>query len=228
MSIQHWPVSERPRERLLSQGAPSLSDAELLAIFLRTGIKGKSAVDLAREILASHGSLQALNRISEQEFCSIPGLGPAKYCQFKAVLEMASRCLGGELKENTQSLHHPQLLEQFVRLQIGLATIEKFLVIGMDNQLQVLAHAVLASGTVNKTAVYPREVVKFAITHNATRMMIAHNHPSGHCIPSAADDSLTLTLKKALNLLDIELVDHLIVSHARSYSYRLEQRAPFD
>lgn len=227
MTITQWPVDDRPRERLLKKGASSLSDAELLAIFLRTGIPGKSAVDLAREMLQKFGSLQELSQVKMEEFCSIPGLGPAKYSQFKAVLEMANRCLSHELKETPQSLHHPELLERFVRLQIGLEPIEKFLVIGMDAQLQVLAHSVMASGTVNKAAVYPREVVKFAIAHNASRMMIAHNHPSGHCLPSAADDALTDTLKQALGLLDIELVDHLIVSRSSSYSYRMERRAPF-
>lgn len=227
MTITQWPIHDRPRERLLNQGAQSLSDAELLAIFLRTGIPGKSAVDLAREMLQRFGSLQALSQVAQQDFCAIPGLGPAKYSQFKAVLEMANRCLSHELRQTPHSLHQPDLLERFVRLQIGLEPIEKFLVIGLDSQLQVLAHTIMATGTVNKTAVYPREVVKFAITHNASRLMIAHNHPSGHCLPSASDDSLTDTLKKALLLLDIELVDHLIVSRSSSFSYRLEARAPF-
>lgn len=227
MTINQWPVHDRPRERLLQQGAHSLSDAELLAIFLRTGVKGKSAVELAREMIQRYGSLQQLNCISQEQFCAMAGLGHAKYAQFKAVMEMAKRCLNHQLKNTPETLDNPNLLEQFVRAQIGLESVEKFLVIGMNSRLQVVSHAVLSSGTVNKTAVYPREVVKFAIAHNASRMMIAHNHPSGDCTPSQADDQLTYTLKQALDLIDIDLVDHLVVSPQQAFSYRQISRWPF-
>ncbi len=142
-------------------------------------------------------------------------------------MEMAKRCLGHQLRETPQTLDNPNLLEQFVRAQIGLETIEKFLVIGMNSRLQVISHTILSTGTVNKTAVYPREVVKFGITHHVSRMMIAHNHPSGDCTPSQADDQLTHTLKQALELIDIDLVDHLVVSPQHAFSYRQARRWPF-
>lgn len=226
MSMQNWPEQDRPRERLIRQGPQSLSDSELLAIFLRTGLPGKSAVDLAREIIHQFGSLQQLNQVTLTQWCSVPGLGQAKFAQFKACLEMASRCLNHQLQE-TSLLNRPDLLERFVRAQIGMSVVEKFLVIALDSQLKVIHHQVIAEGTVNKTAVFPREVIKFAIEHNAPRLMVAHNHPSGHCSPSQADDALTQTLHEAASLMDIELVDHLIVSSSQSFSYRTQGRTPF-
>lgn len=226
MSMQNWPEQDRPRERLIRQGPQSLSDSELLAIFLRTGLPGKSAVDLAREIIHQFGSLQQLNQVTLTQWCSVPGLGEAKFAQFKACLEMASRCLNHQLQE-TSLLNRPDLLERFVRAQIGMSTVEKFLVIALDSQLKVIHHQIIAEGTVNKTAVFPREVIKFAIEHNAPRLMVAHNHPSGVCSPSQADDALTHTLHEAASLMDIELVDHLIVGSSQSFSYRTQGRRPF-
>lgn len=231
MSIQSWPKHDRPRERLIKQGAQALSDAELLAIFLRTGLPGKSAVDLAREMITQFGGLQNLNRVSLAEWVQIRGLGEAKYAQLRACLEMAKRCLAHqlshELQEKPNLLGTPDLFEQFVRAQIGLSDIENFLVIALDSQLKVLDHKILSSGTVNKTAVFPREVLKFAIQTNAPRLMVAHNHPSDCCTPSSADDRLTRELSTALALVDIDLVDHLIVGPSCVYSYRLNNRPPF-
>ncbi len=226
MSMQNWPKQDRPRERLIRQGPQSLSDSELLAIFLRTGLPGKSAVDLAREIINQFGSLQQLNQVTLAQWCSVPGLGEAKFAQFKACLEMASRCLNHQLQE-INFLSRPDLLESFVRAQIGISPVEKFLVIALDSQLKVIQHQIIAEGTVNKTAVFPREVLRFAIENNAPRLMVAHNHPSGHCQPSQADDHLTQTLHDAMLLMDIELVDHLIVSGCASFSYRTQGRKPF-
>lgn len=227
MSIQHWPKNDRPRERLIQQGAESLSDAELVAIFLRTGLPGKSAVELARDMIVQFGGLQNLNRVSLQEWLGVRGLGHAKYAQLRACLEMARRCLSQELQENQLNLNDPTALERFVRAHIGLSTVENFLVIALNSQLKVLGHKVLFQGTVNKTAVYPREIVKFAIEHNAPRIMIAHNHPSDHCTPSTADDRLTQQLFDALHLLDIDLVDHLVIGPSGAYSYRGNNRRPF-
>ena len=228
MSIQSWPKHDRPRERLIKQGAQALSDAELLAIFLRTGLPGKSAVDLAREMISQFGGLQNLNRVSLAEWIQIRGLGEAKYAQLRACLEMAKRCLSHELQETpNNTLDSPDLFEQFVRAQIGLSEVENFLAIALDSQLKVLDHKVLSSGTVNKTAVFPREVLKFGINTNAPRIMVAHNHPSDSCLPSAADDRLTRELYSALALVDIELVDHLVVGPTKGYSYRLQNRPPF-
>lgn len=226
MAINQWLAQERPRERLLSQGAQSLSEAELLAIFLRTGIPGKNAVELARDLLSHFGSLRELSRSSLDNFCSQPGMGPAKYCQLAACIEMARRCLEGELREPT-ALHRPDLLIKFVQSLIGLSRIEQFLVIALDNQLQVIDHGIISQDTVNKAAVYPREVAKFAIEKHASRLMIAHNHPSGNCQPSNADDQLTVTLKSALDMLDIGLVDHVIVGGSNSFSYAGQGRKPF-
>ncbi|MDP3272880.1 DNA repair protein RadC [Limnobacter sp.] len=232
MSIQSWPKHDRPRERLIKQGAQALSDAELLAIFLRTGLPGKSAVDLAREMISQFGGLQNLNRVSLAEWVQIRGLGEAKYAQLRACLEMAKRCLSHQLSHELQETPHgmlasPDLFEQFVRAQIGLSEIEHFLVIALDSQLKVLDHKILSSGTVNKTVVFPREVLKFAIQTNAPRIMMAHNHPSDCCTPSSADDRLTHELSSALALVDIELVDHLVVGPNCGYSYRLHNRPPF-
>lgn len=231
MSIQSWPKHDRPRERLIKQGAQALSDAELLAIFLRTGLPGKSAVDLAREMITQFGGLQNLNRVSLAEWVQIRGLGEAKYAQLRACLEMAKRCLSHQLSHELQDkpnlLGTPDLFEQFVRAQIGLSDIEHFMVIALDSQLKVLDNKILSSGTVNKTAVFPREVLKFAIHTNAPRMMVAHNHPSDCCTPSGADDRLTRELHSALALVDIELVDHLVVGPSCGYSYRLNNRPPF-
>lgn len=227
MSIQSWPKNDRPRERLIRQGAQALSDAELLAIFLRTGLPGKSAVDLAREMITQFGGLQNLNRVSLSEWVQIRGLGEAKYAQLRACLEMAKRCLNHELQEKPNNLGTPELFEQFVRAQIGLSEVEHFMAIALDSQLKVLDHRVLSSGTVNKTAVFPREVLKFAIQSNSARIMVAHNHPSDCCTPSSADDRLTRELHAALALVDIELVDHLVVGPSGGYSYRVHNRPPF-
>ena len=228
MSIQSWPKHDRPRERLIKQGAQALSDAELLAIFLRTGLPGKSAVDLAREMIAQFGGLQNLNRVSLTDWVQVRGLGEAKYAQLRACLEMAKRCLSHELQDpSTNLLASPERFEQFVRAQIGLSDIENFMAIALDSQLKVLDHKILSSGTVNKTAVFPREVLKFAIHTNAPRIMVAHNHPSNCCTPSSADDRLTRELHSALALVDIELVDHLVVGPGCGYSYRLNNRPPF-
>jgi DNA repair protein RadC len=227
MSIQSWPKHDRPRERLIKQGPQALSDAELLAIFLRTGLPGKSAVDLARDMITQFGGLQNLNRVSLADWIQVRGLGEAKYAQLRACLEMAKRCLSHELQENKNSLQSPDLFEQFVRAQIGLSDIENFLVIALDSQLKVIEHKIVSSGTVNKAAVFPREVLKFALQNNASRVMVAHNHPSDCCTPSSADDRLTLELHAALGLIDIELVDHLVVGPSSGYSYRMHNRSPF-
>ena len=227
MSIQNWPKHDRPRERLIQLGAESLSDAELLAIFLRTGLPGKSAVELAREMITQFGGLQSLSRVSLREWCGVRGLGEAKYAQLRACLEMAKRCLSHEMREESQTLSSPDVFEQFVRAHIGLSKVENFLAIALDSQLKVVGHKVLSVGTVNKTAVFPREVLKFAIDSHAPRIMVAHNHPSDCCTPSTADDRLTTALHCALNLVEIELVDHLVVGPSCVFSYRSSGRAPF-
>lgn len=211
MAITDWPVDERPRERLLAQGATALSDAELLALFLRVGIRGKSAVDLARDLLHHFGSLSALCTASAQSFAAIPGMGLAKYAQLQAVLELARRALGEEMAQR-DILDSPAAVRDWLRLKLGRLPHEVFLVLLLDNQNRVIGSEELFRGTLTQTSVYPREVVKLALAHNAAAIILAHNHPSGVSEPSQADQTLTTTLKQALALVDIRVLDHFIVA----------------
>ena len=211
MAITDWPAQERPRERLLEQGAQTLSDAELLAIFLRTGIRGKSAVDLARELLQRFGSLTALSHASVEAFCAVPGLGPAKYAQLQAVMEMSRRALMEQAKQR-DALSSPQTVRDYLRLQLGSREYEVFMAVFLDTQNRVIAMEELFRGTLRETSVYPREVVKRALQLNASALIFAHNHPSGVAEPSRADEAITQHLKQALALVDIRVLDHFIVA----------------
>ncbi len=212
MAIPDWPESERPREKLIKNGAPTLSDAELLAIFLRTGMAGKSAVDLARELLIHFGSLTRLFTATQQEFCQLPGMGAAKYTQLQAVLEMARRALGDELK-NGDIMTSPELVRDYLRLTLKNKQHEVFVGIFLDVRNCTLATEELFSGTLTQTSVYPREIVKRALHHNAAAIIFAHNHPSGIAEPSQADKTLTQTLKHALTLVDVKVLDHFIIGN---------------
>ena len=211
MAITDWPAQERPRERLLAQGPHALSDAELLAIFLRTGMSGKSAVDLARELLQSSGSLPALTHASEAAFCAVPGLGPAKYAQLQAVMEMAQRALKEQSKQR-DALSSPQAVRDYLRLQLGSREYEVFMAVFLDTQNRVIAMEELFRGSLKETSVYPREVVRRALPHNAAALIFAHTHPSGVAEPSRADELITLALKQALALVDVRVLDHFIVA----------------
>jgi len=211
MAITDWPEDERPRERLLAQGAGALSDAELLAIFLRFGMKGKSAVDLGRELIQRFGSLNRLFAASLAEFAAVPGMGEAKYAQLQAVLEMAKRALGEQLAAR-ELLSSPQAVRDYLRLTLAGLQHEVFFVLWLDAQNRLIAAEELFRGTLTQTSVYPREVVKRALAHNAAAVILAHNHPSGSAEPSAADESLTRALKAALALVDVRLLDHFIVA----------------
>ncbi|MEO1767170.1 RadC family protein [Thiobacter aerophilum] len=218
MAITDWPVSERPRERLIRQGAHALSDAELLAIFLRTGVTGKSAVDLARELIARFGSLNRLFGASLEAFCSVPGMGPAKYAQMQAVLEMARRALA-ESAQHDDALCSPQAVRDYLRLRLGPREHEVFAVLFLDAQNRVIAFEELFRGTLKETSVYPREVVKRALHHNAAAVILAHNHPSGVAEPSQADQALTRALKEALALVDVRVLDHFVVAAGGGVSF---------
>ncbi len=210
MAITDWPSGERPREKLLSHGAATLSDAELLAIFLRIGLPGKSAVELARELLHSFGSLRQLLAADKQRFCAHQGLGPVKYVQLQAVLEMTRRHLDEELQrgeELTSAEHTRSYLRHVLRDQRS----EQFGCLFLDNRHRVLQWEVLFKGTIDAAAVYPRVVVERALCHNAAAVIVAHNHPSGVSEPSRADITITKRLKEALALLDIRMLDHFIV-----------------
>jgi DNA repair protein RadC len=210
MAITDWPMEERPREKLLLKGAPSLSDAELLAIFLRTGMPGLSAVDMSRNLLKEFGSLRRLLNASEEEFCKQKGLGKAKYAQLQAVLEMAGRHLSESIKRQ-DCLTSPADTIAYLRSQLRDRPHEIFACVMLDNRNRVIAFREMFRGTIDGASVYPREVVKQALADNAASVILAHNHPSGVAEPSQADIRITERLKKALALVDIRVLDHVIV-----------------
>jgi len=195
---------------LLAHGAQSLSSAELLAIFLRTGIAGKTAVDLARELLHDHGGLRALLLADEERFCQSKGLGSAKYAQLQAVLEMSRRHMLEQLQRG-DSLTSPQASRDYLLSQLRDSPHEIFACLFLDNRHRVIVFEPLFRGTIDGANVYPREVVKAALKHNAAAVILAHNHPSGVAEPSQADESITQRLKQALALVDIRVLDHIIV-----------------
>lgn len=218
MAINDWPEDQRPRERLIKFGAQALSDAELLAVFLRTGVSGKSAVDLGRDMLGHFGSLSGLFSASVKNFSALHGLGTAKYAQLQAVLELARRAISEDL-EAAPALNSPQAVKQYLKLLIGNKSYESFAVLFLDTQNRLISSEELFRGTLSHASVYPREVVKSALHHNAAGIILAHNHPSGNCQPSQADHSLTQTLKTALSLVDIRVLDHFIVANPHVYSF---------
>jgi DNA repair protein RadC len=210
MTISQWPMDERPREKLLKKGAEALSDAELLAIFLRTGCKGITAVDLARNLLDSFGGLKPLLQASKEDFCSHKGLGNAKFSQLQAVLEMANRHVFEQLVRG-DALCSPEETRQFLASQLGSYPHEVFACLFLDNRNRVIAFEKMFHGTIDGASVYPREVVKLALKHNAAATIFAHNHPSGVAEPSQADEQITQRLKEALALVDIRVLDHFVV-----------------
>ena len=218
MAITDWPELERPREKLLQKGAGSLSDAELLAIFLRTGVTGKSAVDLARELITRFGNLTQLFAASEKDFCETHGMGQAKYAQLQAVLEMSRRALKEEMRCG-DALNSPRAVRDYLRLLLGGRQQEVFLALFLDTQHRVVASEELFHGTLSQTSVYPREVVKRALAHNAAAVILAHNHPSGVAEPSHADQHLTAALKQALGLVDVRVLDHFVVAAGHVLSF---------
>lgn len=214
MAISDWPAGERPRERLLAQGAAALSDAELLAIFLRVGVRGKSAVDLARELLGHFGgSLARLAGATPDELAKPSGMGPAKAAQLAAVLELARRALHEELSAS-DLLSSPAAVRDWLRLHLAVLPHEVFCALWLDNRNRLLAFEELFRGTLAQTSVFPREVVKQALARNAAGVVFAHNHPSGAAEPSAADEMLTRSLKEALALVDVKVLDHFVVAGA--------------
>ncbi len=218
MAIPDWPEGERPREKLLLKGAAALSDAELLAIFLRTGVTGKSAVDLARELLQRFGSLTQLFAASESDFCETHGMGQAKFVQLQAVLEMSRRALQEDMQRG-DALNSPRAVREYLQLLLKGRQQEVFLVLFLDTQHRVIASEELFHGTLSQTSVYPREVVKRALAHNAAALMFAHNHPSGVAEPSQSDRLLTDALKQALALVDVRVLDHFIVAGGQTLSF---------
>lgn len=211
MAITDWPAGERPREKLLEHGAEILSDAELLAIFLRVGVTGKSAVDLARDLLSQFGSLNAIFAATASDISQVHGMGSSKYAQLQAIFEMSRRALTEQM-QTRDVLSSPQQVRDYLCLKLGALSREVFMVLFLDAQNRVVATEEMFSGTLTQTSVYPREVVKRALHHNAASVIFAHNHPSGIAEQSRADEMLTTSLKQALALIDVRVLDHFIVA----------------
>ncbi|MYM38522.1 RadC family protein [Duganella qianjiadongensis] len=218
MSIKLWPQQQRPRERLIRQGAHTLSDAELLALFLRTGVPGRDAVQLAQLTVQHFGSLQALFSASLSQFCAIHGLGPAKYAQLQAVMELARRAIGEDIRSGA-AMCSPAAVKQYLRATFSGQAREAFHVLFLDVKNRLIEAREMFRGTLTHTSVYPREVVKAALASNAASVMLAHNHPSGSPEPSESDLLLTRALLQALALVDIRILDHFIVAGQQVYSF---------
>ena len=218
MPITDWPEDQRPRERLIKHGSRSLSNAELIAVFLRVGVAGKSAVDLGRDMLSHFGSLNQLFSSTLTDFSAINGLGPAKYAQLQAVLELARRAIAEELAHGI-ALNSPQAVKQYLQLMLARKRHECFVVLFLDVNNRLIASEELFQGTLTHASVYPREVVKAALSHNAASVMLAHNHPSGKPEPSKADLLITQKLKEALLLVDIRTLDHFVIAGKDVYSF---------
>lgn len=218
MGIRDWPAGERPREKLLHRGAEALSDAELLAIFLRTGVRGRSAVDLARELLAEFGGLRALLAADRRRVCAAAGLGDAKYCQLQAALEIARRFFAESLDRGA-TLTRPGQARELLVARLRDRPHEVFAVLFLDNRHRVLHYGELFRGTIDGAAVHPREVVREALERGAAAVILAHNHPSGIAEPSAADHAITRRLREALNLVDVRVLDHIVVGDGEAVSF---------
>lgn len=217
MTIKQWPEDERPREKLLQRGAAALSEAELLAIFLRTGVAGRSAVDLARDLLSRYGGLRGLLSATQEQFCEAKGLGEAKYAQLQATLELARRHLGAELTQKPL-LAQPGAVRDFLSSRLRDRDREIFAALFLDAAHQLIAYEELAAGSLCEARVYPREVVKAALRLGAAAVIFAHNHPSGVAEPSLADRLLTDRLKAALATLEVRVLDHFVVGEGAPVS----------
>ncbi|WP_273205320.1 RadC family protein [Marinobacter subterrani] len=217
MTDPAWPTDERPRERLLAHGAQSLSDAELLAIFLRTGTTGMPVMALARYLVTEFSGLRGLLMASRRQFCEVKGLGTAKYAQVQAAMEMARRVMDEPLRQG-DPLRSPEDTRRFLTSRLGTYPHEVFAGLFLDNRHRVIQYRELFRGTIDGAAVYPREVVRQALEDNAAAVIFAHNHPSGVAEPSQADISLTRRLKEALGLVDIRVLDHMVVGHGEVIS----------
>ncbi len=218
MAITDWPAAERPREKLIELGAEALSDAELLAIFLRVGVVGKSAVDLARDLLIQFGSLNGIFAATEHALSQVHGIGSSKYVQLQAIYEMSRRALNEQLQQR-DVLASPQAVRDYLVLKLGSYTKEVFMVLFLDTQNRLLATEEMFSGSLSETSVYPREIVKRVLHHNAAAVIFAHNHPTGNVKQSQADELLTKQLQQALALIDVKVLDHFIVAGNNTLSF---------
>jgi len=210
MAITDWAIEDRPREKLLQKGANALSDAELLAIFLRTGVKGQSAVDLARSLLQEYNGLRPLLAAKKDCFCKSKGLGEAKYVQLQAVIEMSRRFLEERLQRGDM-ITEPETIKAYLQNRLRDYPYEVFACLFLDNKHRIIHYEELFRGTIDSASIYPREVIRHALKHNAAAIIFAHNHPSGIAEPSQADERITLKLKNALELIDVRVLDHFVI-----------------
>lgn len=213
MTITEWPEAERPREKLLANGAEKLSDAELLAIFIRCGIKGKTAVDLARELLQQYHGIRNLLEAEQQQLCRAQGLGKAKYAELQAALEIVRRYLRSTLNR-TDRIIDAEAAYLYLMAKLRNSRQEIFAALFLDNQNHVICYEELARGTINNVTIYPREIVKKALQHNAAALILAHNHPAGIATPSPQDQHLTRELTKILAIIDVEILDHIVIGES--------------
>ncbi len=218
MSIKDLPAAARPREKLLQHGAASLADAELLALLLRTGVRGQGVLQMAEGVLARFDGFAGLLQAGPGALSGVRGLGPAKRAELSAVIEMARRALSQRLAEQPV-FESPQAVKDYLQLQLGHLAHEVFAVLFLDTQHRLIRLEELFRGTLGQTSVYPREVVKRALALNAGAVILAHNHPSGVAEPSRADEYLTQTLKSALALVDVRVLDHLVVGRGAVVSF---------
>ena len=217
MTIKHWPESERPQEKLLKCGARALSDAELLALFIRSGTRGRTAIDIGRDLLSEFGGIRQILGLNRQRLCNFPGCGPARYALLQASLELSRRYLAQTLVRSGP-LNSPHQAADFLTHQLRDLETEVFAMIYLDTRHQVITYKELFSGTLNGATVHPREVVKSVLEQNASAVILAHNHPSGVAEPSPSDITLTRRLKQSLGLIDVRLLDHLVIGDGECVS----------
>jgi DNA repair protein RadC len=217
MPISTWPLEERPREKLMARGAAALSDAELLALFLGSGRRGQTAVDLGRELIAQNGGLKALLDLEPGALATRPGLGTATACRLTAAMEIGRRYLAAEL-QRTDALTSPGVCAEYLRARIGAHPFEVFACLFLDSRHRVIACEELFRGSIDGASVHVREVVRRCLAHNAAAVIFAHNHPSGVAEPSQADREITQELKRALSLIEVRVLDHFIIGSGKPLS----------
>lgn len=218
MPITDWPENERPREKLLAKGPAALSDSELLAIFIRTGVNGKTAIDLARDLLTTHQGLRPLLEADQTTFCLANGLGKAKYVQVHAALELGRRYLEASIRRDNV-LSSPSDTRDYLKARLRAYPYEVFACLFLDNRHRVICFEELFTGTIDGASVHPREVVRRVLFHNAAAVIFAHNHPSGVAEPSQSDQQITRRLKEALALIDVRVLDHVIIGDGETVSF---------
>jgi len=217
MTIRDWPEDERPREKLQARGAAALSDAELLALFLGSGQRGRTAVDLGRDLLNTHAGLKALLEVDAGALAQLPGIGPATACRLHAALELGRRYLASDLRR-PDALTHPAACADYLRARIGGFPYEVFVCLFLDNRHRVIACEELFRGSIDGASVHPREVVRRCLAHNAAAVIFAHNHPSGVAEPSQADREITRHLRQALELIEVRVLDHFVIGSGNALS----------